>query len=105
MKLDLDNKRQLDRLYNDKTAGWYCLPTKHDCENLQVGDYVPNPFGTLAQVKSITYRGVSVQGKSYVGFYVNWNDNSTISDSFVEDKVQMTLPLCNKYSRYENVPV
>lgn len=105
MKLNLGGKRQLDRLYNDVNAGWYCLPTKHDCENLKVGDLVPNPFGKLGVVTEISYRGIDINGASYVGFYVTWHDDGIISDSFKQDKVQMTLPLCNKYNRSELVPV
>lgn len=106
MHTNLDNKRQLDRLYNDKTAGWYCVPTRHDIENLKVGDTVPNCFGRLGTIVEISYRGYDINGMAYVGYYVTWHDgDSRISDSLKENQVNMTVPLSEKYNTSENVPI
>jgi hypothetical protein len=105
LKINFDNKRQLDKLYNDNTAGWYCVPTKHDIENLRVGDSVPNPFGRLGVITEISYRGIDINGLAYIGYFVTWHDDGIISDSLKENRVNMTLPLCEKYHRSECVPV
>lgn len=106
MFINLDGKRQLDKLYNDKTAGFYCVPTKHDIENLRIGDTVPNCFGRLGEINEIYARGKSINGKAYICFYVTWHGkDSQISQSFTENVLPITVPLTYKYGRTENVPV
>lgn len=95
----------LDKLFNDKTAGWWSIPTRHDIENMKVGDLVPNPFGYLSAVTDIYARGININGKAYVCFYQYWDyGKSTISNSLEEGKPQATVPMTNKYSRVENYP-
>ncbi|MFA5154305.1 MAG: hypothetical protein WC554_17280 [Clostridia bacterium] len=77
-------------------------PTKEDIDNLKVGDFAPNCFGKFGKVKSITYRGIDVNGKAYVGYYVEWHgENSSISESLKEDDLLITVPLSCKYSAIE----
>lgn len=80
-------------------------PTRQDIESLQVGDYAPNCFGKFGKVNEISYRGIDVNGKAYVGYYVQWHgDDSSISESIKEDNIVMTVPLSNKYGIAKNIP-
>ena len=81
-------------------------PTRQDVESLKVGDIAPNCFGDNGTVKEITYRGIDIHGKAYVGYYVTWHDDtSRISESLKENEVLSTVPLTEKYNRRENYPV
>lgn len=80
-------------------------PTRQDIENLKVGDYAPNCFGKFGKINSITYRGIDVNGKSFIGYYVQWHgENSSISESLKEDEILSTVPLTAKYNTTEFVP-
>ena len=80
-------------------------PTRQDIDNLKVGDYAPNCFGRFGKVVSITYRGIDVNGKAYVGYYVQWHgEDSSISESLKEDEILSTVPLTSKYMRSEFYP-
>jgi hypothetical protein len=80
-------------------------PTKTDVENLKVGDEAPNCFGRFGKVVSITYRGININGKAYVGYDVEWHGkDSCISGSLTEDETFDTVPLTSKYSRPEFYP-
>ena len=100
----IDGERKLDGLRLDKTAGWYARPTLDDIERLQVGDFVPDCFGKLSPITSITYRGTDIHGKAYVGYYTKFGDNASISGSLKESECLATVPMTNKYSRRENYP-
>jgi hypothetical protein len=100
----IDGERKLDGLRLDKTAGWYARPTLDDIESLQVGDLVPDCFGTLSPITSIAYRGVDVHGKAYVGYYTKFSDNASISGSLKESEYLATVPMTSKYNRTENYP-
>ncbi len=80
-------------------------PTRQDIDNLKIGDYAPNCFGSFGKVVSITYRGIDIHGKAFVGYYVEWHgEDSSISESLKEDETLSTIPLTNKYWRSENYP-
>ncbi|MCK9369893.1 hypothetical protein M0R04_08315 [Candidatus Dojkabacteria bacterium] len=100
----IDGERKLEGLLNDNTAGWYAKPTLDDIESLQIGDLVPTCFGRLSPVTSISYRGVSIHGKAYVGYYQQFGENSTISGSMTENEYIATVPMTAKYNRRENYP-
>lgn len=73
-------------------------PTREDVEALKVGDLAPNCFGGMAIVKEITYRGVNLKGKAYVGYYAAFGDNNgSISGSLIENQTVSTVPLINRY--------
>ncbi len=100
----IEGERKLEGLYSDITAGWYMRPTRDDIEQLSVGDYVPNCFGKLAPITSITFRGISIQGKAYVGYYTQFSDNATISGSMTEGEYLATVPMTAKYNTTANYP-
>ena len=100
----INGERKLDGLRLDKTAGWYARPTLDDIESLQVDDLIPDCFGTLSPITSITYRGVDVHGKAYVGYYTKFGDNASISGSLKEGENLATVPMTEKYHRTENYP-
>lgn len=80
-------------------------PTRQDIESLQVGDYAPNCFGKFGIVNKIAYRGIDVNGKAYVGYYVQWHgDGSSISETLKENRILMTVPLSNKYGTSDKIP-
>jgi len=58
--------------------------SREDVENLTVGDEVLNCFGKLHKVTSITYRGIDINGKAYVGFYQEFSEHCQISNSMKE---------------------
>ncbi len=93
---------------NQKTIDGLLItkPTRQDVDSLKVGDIAPNCFGDNGIVREITYRGVDIHGKLYVGYYVTWHDEtSRISSSLKEDEVLSTLPLTNRFNRRENYPL
>jgi hypothetical protein len=100
----IDGERKLSGLRNDVTAGWYVLPTIDDVNDLQEGDMVPDCFGRLSPVMSITYRGNDVHGKAYVGYYTKFSDNATISGSMKEGEYLATVPMTSKYCTTANYP-
>lgn len=77
-------------------------PTKEWIENLAVGDIALDTFGNLRKVVSITYRGINILGKSYVGYYLEFGD-SRISEASTEDSIQTTIPLIDKYNRVDGL--
>jgi len=81
-------------------------PSKSWIENLQVGDLALDCFGKKAPVTSITFRGIDLKGKAYVGFYtrLDMDTSTTISGSAKEGETVSTLPIVNKYRTTWNVP-
>jgi hypothetical protein len=78
--------------------------TRTEIENLKVGDVLENTidvepwtefkklkpnarFSSPRKVVEISYRGVSVKGHAYVGGYMEFGPNSTISFSIGEDEL------------------
>lgn len=59
------------------------VPTTDEINNIEVGFLAPNCFGNLVEVKSITYRGVDINGAAYVGVKLdNGSHGSTITESY-----------------------
>ena len=81
-------------------------PSRSWIENLQVGDMALDCFGKQAPVTSITFRGIDLKGKAYVGFYtrLDMNTNTTVSSSVKEGETVSTLPIVNKYHTTWNIP-
>lgn len=78
-------------------------PTQDDAEDLKVGDMALDPFGNWNEVVEITYRGIDIHGKAYVGFYTKHGENGSVSNSYKDGEVVMTMPVCQKFKRRENV--
>ena len=78
------------------------IPTKQDIDNLKIGDHAPNCFGYDGIVKSITYRGIDINGKSYIGYYVSWHSaDSSISMSLKENEIVYTVKLSSLFTSNE----
>ena len=77
------------------------MPDRDYIQALEVGDLAPNAFGELARVASITFRGVDVKGKLFVGYYVEFGNGGTMSHSLKEDRVDRTARLSNVHNSAE----
>lgn len=74
-------------MHNMETRITAIVPTAADVLELKVGDQAPYIFGTSTVVE-ITYRGVDVNGKAFVGYYVQFGENgSRMSASLKEDEM------------------
>lgn len=85
-----------------------CKPTLAEVDGLAVGDLVLDCFGKLSPVVEISYRGVDVAGKSFVGFYQRFGDEgstSTISGGLKEGEPVVTIPAGSRWKRSELYPV
>jgi hypothetical protein len=67
------------------------VPTGEWVQGLAVGDYAPDPFGDQRRVAAITYRGVNVKGRAYVGVKLRFGPNATISSSYTVGEKVVTV--------------
>jgi hypothetical protein len=65
-------------------------PTAEWIDSLQAGDLVPNCFGQMAEIVTITCKQKDIKGRLYVCLYTRLSKTSTISGSFKEGE-RMTL--------------
>jgi hypothetical protein len=72
------------------------IPTRTLCETLSVGDYALNPFGRMARVTEISYRGMDAGGKAYVGYYTANGPTSAVSGSYKEGELVRTVATSTK---------
>lgn len=79
----------------------YFIPTRDFVEDLKVGDIAPSSIGGWRTVKQITYRGDDVNGKAYVGYYVDFGNGSTLSHSIKEGELVRTLATSNHHTSAE----
>ena len=79
---------------------FFC-PTREWVQNLRVGDKAPNCFGEWREVREITYSGIDINGKAFVGYYTEFGPGSTISHSATEGEIDRTVPLTNRYTSHE----
>ena len=77
------------------------MPTKADIENLKVGDLAPASFGPSKKVIEIIYRGTDVNGKAYVGYYVELSPTSSLSHSLQQDRISRDLSTTKAFSSHE----
>lgn len=75
--------------------------TREQVEGLRVGDFAPDPFGRLREVKSVDFRGNDVNGKAYVGYSVEFGLHSTITNSIKEGKLLRTVALSRELNSAE----
>jgi|WetSurMetagenome_2_1015567.scaffolds.fasta_scaffold494268_1 hypothetical protein len=80
----------------------YFVPTRKEVEELREGDAALDCFGKLRRVMRITYRGVDIYGRAYVGFYTAFGENGgSISHSYKEGELVRTVALSNRYTSAE----
>jgi hypothetical protein len=68
------------------------IPTQEWLENLKVGDFAPDCFGTMSRVTDIRYSGRDLAGRSYVGVYLHLSENARISHSYKVGEPVVTVP-------------
>ena len=74
-------------------------PTRQNIDDLKIGDQAPNCFGRYGIVKEITYHGIDIHGQAYVGYYVGFGDNGTMSCSLKENEIPKQSKLSPNLSR------
>lgn len=80
----------------------YIIPTTTEIAALRVGDLALNPFGHFARVAEITYRGIDVHGKAFVGYYTDFGDRSgRISNSMKAGELMRTVALSVRHTSRE----
>jgi uncharacterized protein (DUF2126 family) len=79
-------------------------PTRDELTALEVGDMVVDCFGHIVPVATIDFSGISDAGKRFIGISTPFGEHGTMTSSFVEGEVVLTLPVCDKWHRSENVP-
>lgn len=79
----------------------FFVPRADFVANIKPGDYAPDSFGNAAQVVTIAYRGIDVNGKAYVGVNLAFGDNATISESYKVDRLHRHIGICNLYTSAE----
>ncbi len=63
------------------------LPTRSEIESLAVGNLAPDCFGNLRTVVEISFRGIDINGRAYVGYTTWFGANSTVSNSLKEGRI------------------
>ena len=77
------------RMINDNGID-KAYPTRQDIEDLKVGDFAPDCFGKMREIVSIHARGIDINGKAFVCFYVKWGaHNGRMSGSLKEDEIHI----------------
>jgi hypothetical protein len=84
----------------------FFIPTEEEVANLKVGDLAPSSLGAdengLGKVIKITYRGVDINGKPFVGFSTEWHGpGSSVTNSMKVDELVRTLHYCRRYTSAE----
>ena len=78
-------------------------PSRKYVESLKVGDLALNPYGRLAKVVKITYRGETVNigrhkgRRTFVGVELENGEYSTITSSYKEGSLVRSLALTSQY--------
>jgi hypothetical protein len=93
----------------ETAKGTLIRPTAEDIDSVQVGTLVPNCFGEMKPAVEISFRGVDVKGRKFVGYYTATSATSRISGSIKEGEVVRDLRATRMYLSREldafDVPV
>jgi hypothetical protein len=79
----------------------FFIPTKQDILAIEVGGIAPDFTGKLKKVTEITAKKRDINGKWFCCYYTEFGKMGSISHSLKEDKLDLTLPLCNEYTSHE----
>jgi len=74
------------------------IPTRVDIETLKEGELAPDCFGNWKPVTRIFAKGTDQAGKSYVCYYTQFGEHSSISNSLTEGRINRTVPLTAKFT-------
>ena len=61
------------------------IPTKEWIRNLKVGDLVPDCYGNMNKIESITEKGKDCNGKEYIICFLEFCNNITVCNMFTEN--------------------
>ena len=76
------------------------FPSREDISNLKVGDIAPSSFGPK-KVVEISYRGLNINDKAYVGYRVELSAGFTLSHSLTEDKISRDLLTTKAFNSFQ----
>ena len=95
-ELLVDNERGMVWQLSD-----YFIPSRAWLDSLCTGKVAPNCFGELRYVMEVSFHGVNIDGKGYVGVYLHNGETSTISASYTEDRLHLSLLITNRHTSQE----
>ncbi|MGO9373009.1 MAG: hypothetical protein ACLQBD_13020, partial [Syntrophobacteraceae bacterium] len=72
-----------------------------DIEGLKEGELAPDCFGNWMPVTKIFAKGTDPAGRSYVCYYTQLGQHSSISNSLKEGRITRTVPLTAKFTSHE----
>jgi hypothetical protein len=80
----------------------FYIPTAQEIQSFQIGDLAPNSLSKEWQpITEIFARDKNVNGQWYICYYTRLRENSTISHSLVEDKLDRTIWTSRDYTSHE----
>jgi hypothetical protein len=88
-------------LEKDKFGNLLYMPTREEVESVKEGDLLLSCFGRMERVKNVAYRGTDIHGRAYVGVYLEWGADASISSSYKEGELFITVPLSFAYKSDE----
>jgi hypothetical protein len=77
------------------------FPTTDEIDAMAEGDMAINPFGRMAEIVEIRYRGIDVNGRAFCGYTVRQSETSVITMSRKADCVTRTVGLGRRYNSRE----
>lgn len=88
-------------IFNGSQVVSAIIPSVELVQNLEAGDTVLDCFGNLADVAEITFRGVDLAGKAFVGFTTRLSDTSTCSHTYKAGRLVRTVKLTGMFTSHE----
>lgn len=91
---EMEARQQRAREIENLDPRDFFMPDDEWIASLSIGDDAPYVFG-WSKVVEITYRGVDVHGRPYVGYTVDFGNGSTMSASSKSGMLHRTMKVCN----------
>jgi len=77
----------------------YLIPTAEMVASLKVGDTALNPSGDFSEVTEICFRGTTVRGEDYVGYYTKTRTGyGTVSGSYKVGELVRTVAMSAQHT-------
>lgn len=77
------------------------IPTKEDIDNIAVGTFAPDCFGSFREVVKVAYDGINVNGKKFISYYTKLSDTGSVSNSLTEGKILRSLAATRYFTSAE----
>ena len=77
------------------------IPTLHDIESLQTGDFTLDCFGKQAEIMGEVVKMKDVNGKLFAFYHTKLSDNATCSMSMKEDELVRHVGTSAKFTSHE----